>query len=97
MTQQQQQQGHQSQQQQTTTINVSGVAAGSSAAASSNIVNSGQQTAIQLVGTIQQRPRNIVVGTKQLSGAQRQLIATQRNIGGSTLKIATTPINGKPF
>ncbi|XP_053954727.1 uncharacterized protein LOC128860944 isoform X1 [Anastrepha ludens] len=101
VTQQQQQQGHQSQQQQTTTtINVSGVTAGSGngsgigGSGGGGIVNSGQQTAIQLVGTIQQRPRNIqVVGTKQLSGAQRQLIATQRNIGGSTLKIASTPIN----
>ncbi|XP_017467781.1 PREDICTED: uncharacterized protein LOC108360116 isoform X5 [Rhagoletis zephyria] len=96
VTQQHQQQGHQSQQQQqqtTTTINVSGVAAGSGGSGG-GIVSSGQQTAIQLVGTIQQRPRNIqVVGTKQLSGAQRQLIATQRNIGSSTLKIAATPIN----
>lgn len=56
----------------------------------------GNQTnqSIQLVGTIQQGGRNIqVVGTKQLAG-NRQLI-TQRQIGGSTLKIAATPINGK--
>lgn len=56
----------------------------------------GNQTnqAIQLVGTIQQGGRNIVVGAKQLSGS-RQLI-TQRQIGGSTLKIASAaPINGK--
>ncbi|KAM7356088.1 transcription factor Spt20 homolog isoform 2-T5 [Cochliomyia hominivorax] len=55
----------------------------------------GNQTnqAIQLVGTIQQGGRNIqVVGTKQLTGS-RQLI-TQRQIGGSTLKIAAAaPIN----
>lgn len=57
----------------------------------------GNQTnqAIQLVGTIQQGGRNIqVVGAKQLTGS-RQLI-TQRQIGGSTLKIAAaSPINGK--
>ncbi|KAI8122030.1 hypothetical protein FF38_13873 [Lucilia cuprina] len=55
----------------------------------------GSQTnqSIQLVGTIQQGGRNIqVVGTKQLAGS-RQLI-TQRQIGGSTLKIAAaSPIN----
>ncbi|XP_073836191.1 transcription factor Spt20 homolog isoform X2 [Musca autumnalis] len=55
----------------------------------------GNQTnqAIQLVGTIQQGGRNIqVMGPKQLTGS-RQII-TQRQIGGSTLKIAAAnPIN----
>lgn len=51
--------------------------------------------AIQLVGTIQQGGRNIqVMGPKQLAGS-RQII-TQRQIGGSTLKIAAAnPINGE--
>jgi len=55
----------------------------------------GNSTAsIQLLGTIQPRARNVqVVGTKQL--ANRQLITTQRQIGGSTLKLATTPVNGE--
>lgn len=62
----------------------------------SNTVTGNQSNpAIQLVGTIQQGGRNIqVVGTKQLAGS-RQLI-TQRQIGGSTLKIAAaTSINSK--
>lgn len=73
--------GHQSQQ---ATITVSSTGGG----------NQGNQ-AIQLVGTIQQGGRNIqVMGTKQLTG-NRQII-TQRQIGGSTLKIAAAnPINGK--
>lgn len=51
--------------------------------------------AIQLVGAIPPRTRNVqVVGTKQLA-PNRQLITAQRQIGGSTLKIATTPVNGE--
>ena len=78
---QQQKSSHQAQQ---ATITVSSTATG-------NQTNQ----AIQLVGTIQQGGRNIqVVGTKQLAGS-RQLI-TQRQIGGSTLKIAAaSSINGK--
>lgn len=82
--QQQSQQPGGSHQQQQATITVSSTGGG-------NQTNQ----AIQLVGTIQQGGRNIqVMGTKQLAG-NRQLI-TQRQIGGSTLKIAAaSPINGK--
>uniref|UniRef100_A0A1A9WRN9 Spt20-like SEP domain-containing protein n=1 Tax=Glossina brevipalpis TaxID=37001 RepID=A0A1A9WRN9_9MUSC len=94
---QQQQQQQQTNQQQTQTSNISQQQQQQQQATItvSSTGNAGSQTnqAIQLVGTIQQGGRNIqVVGAKHLAGS-RQLI-TQRQIGGSTLKIAAaTPVN----
>lgn len=63
-----------------------------------NIASGGptNNASIQLVGTIQQGSRNIqVVGAKQITTA-RQIITTQRQIGCSTLKLATASnINGE--
>lgn len=104
----QQQQQHSQQQSTATTITVAnanivsahatgnsgGVAGSNNGGTNSNCATN--NTAIQLVGTIQQGGRNIqVIGTKQLTG-NRQLITTHRQIGASTLKLAAaTTITSK--
>lgn len=61
-------------------------AVGGGGSVGSNVTNQ----AIQLLGTVQQRPKNIqLIGTKQF--ANRQLITTaQRNHVGSGLKMASS-------